>query len=164
MFDSVAFMFCVEASGIGTIQIVGPGVVRFQELSGGISGFRASLNQLRMRHWDVDGYGYEVSSNGCGDRLPGGINWKVKFKSLLSCGDRNVPSRCTATKLSHLRLFEPGWQVLIAHGVVFMGEINFGSSAIPVRGGAVYVEKIGGLHFIQDGGGYKRMLSQLLLI
>jgi len=145
---SFAFMFSVEASGVATIQVAGcDDEVHFHQLAD-ITGFRASTKSLRMQHWDGDGCGYELSSGGCCGVISGGISWMIRYSALNSWGDRDSAySRCTATRLSRLRAFEPGWQVLVAHGVGLNGVINYGGKSYALDGCRIYIEKNWGRSF-----------------
>ena len=145
---SFAFMFSVEAAGLGTIQVAdSKDVVHFHELSGGLKGFRASPYKLRMRHWDNDDFGYELTSCACIGRLPNGLSWHVQYKPVVTWGDRGGTPRCTATRLSRFAAFEPGWQVLMGHGVALQGTVRFGDEVVDVSDARVYIEKNWGASF-----------------
>ena len=146
---SFAFMFSVEAKGLGTIQVAGPDdSVHFHALSGGLEGFRASPRTLRMRHYDhVDYYGYELTARASTGRLPNGLSWYVRYAPLATWGDRSGVPRCTATRLSRFSAFEPGWQVLMAHGLALHGEIRYSGKVFDVRDARVYMEKNWGASF-----------------
>lgn len=74
---------------------------------------------LRRRMFrEVVGDGFQMTTGGCSGRLEGCegaegevVAWDIDMRPMLSWGTRGEPSRCTATWLSHLPVFEPGYQV-----------------------------------------------------
>lgn len=80
--------------------------------------------------------GFQMTTGSCSGRLDacegsGGdsVSWDIDMRPLLSWGTRGAESRCTATWLSHLPVFEPGYQVGTLLGTSF-GTLR-GSSWVP---------------------------------
>lgn len=95
--------------------------------------------------------GYQMGEEGCLGRFGGGkgvVQWAFDFVSLLAWGKRGT-GVCTATWLGRLPIFEPGYQVLMAHGAVIGegGYLNVEGERINMGGGRVYCEKNWGRAF-----------------
>lgn len=45
------------------------------------------------------------------------VRWAYAVQPVDGWGDRGAPQRSTAGWLSHFQIFEPGWQILMAHGL-----------------------------------------------
>lgn len=164
------------SGGLGTVQVAGPDdVVHFHELDGDLTGFRASLREFELMHWGVTldsagpprqldpsqfmeqiRTGYQLGVKRSAGRIPSSastrrwcdnIEWDFNYTPLLAWGDRVAGGRCTATRLSHLPMFEPGYQVLMAHGVASGGSIRYGDTTYSLAGARVYAEKNWGASF-----------------
>jgi Tocopherol cyclase len=89
---------------------------------GTVSGVRGKSRVLRRRAFvDHVRDGFQMTAGGCCGRLEGCegsgadvVSWDLDMRSLLSWGARGAEGRCTATWLSHLPVFEPGYQVRVA--------------------------------------------------
>lgn len=68
------------------------------------------------------------------------VEWNFGFEAHVTWG-RAGEGRCTATWLSYLPVFEPGYQVLMADGVAGRGEVRIGGRVIGLGGARVYSEK-----------------------
>lgn len=86
---------------------------------GAVRGSAGRPRALRRRAFkELVSDGFQLTAGGCSGRLEGCegagddvVSWDIDMRPLLSWGARGEPSRCTATWLSHLPLFEPGYQV-----------------------------------------------------
>jgi tocopherol cyclase len=78
----------------------------------------------------------------------GAIEWNVGMIPVLGWGTRGGQGRCTATWLSHLPVFEPGYQVLMAHGIAAAGSsVLYDGECWDLSGAALYCEKNWGAAF-----------------
>lgn len=112
-------------------------VLHVQRFPGG-EGWFSDAENLRFGHWDrvsprsligeprvlsrtdfrkgVES-GFQMTAGSCSGRLPGcenskgAVAWEVDIRPLLAWGTRGEEARCTATWLSYLPVFEPGYQV-----------------------------------------------------
>lgn len=170
---SFAFMFSIESEGPGTIQLLDDkDRLHIHEIpSSEHMHFYGEKNRLSIGHW---GYatnsasspkqpsgssvelesavlqGYQLSSKSCHGRFSGSsgpLQWGFEYDPVLSWGERGGSSRCTATWLSLLPMFDPGYQVLMAHGVASGGYLRLGDQDVDVSGAAVYCEKNWGRGF-----------------
>ena len=144
---SFAFMYSIDnPTGYSTLsggaaQILGPGETYLYCPLPDVRQFWAWPHRLGLGHWgDVDtpnlatqylapdtfsrqvGRGYQVtatSHQGClEDATTGAISrWEYAVKPVYGWGKPNSPQLATAGWLSYLPVFEPGWQVLMAHGL-----------------------------------------------
>lgn len=164
------------SGGLGTVQVAGPDdVVHYHELSNGLCGFRASPTDLNFLHWGVASpsagqprplncsqfvkhvqAGYQLDMARCAGIIPSvastrrwcdTVEWDFRYSALLGWGNRDAGGRCTATNLSHLPMFEPGYQILMAHGVAESGTVRYGDTTYNMRGARVYAEKNWGASF-----------------
>lgn len=84
-------------------------------------------------------------------REPGhhSARWCYRIQPVYGWGDRNRPQRSTAGWLSQFQIFEPGWQILMAHGLatgwVEWNETRYHFSQVPA-----YAEKNWGGAFPQQ--------------
>lgn len=102
------------------------------------------FEQAVMQGYQV-GEGSSLGRFGVGN---GVVQWAFEFVPLLSWGKRGQ-GVCTATWLSRLPIFEPGYQVIMAHGVVVGegGYLKVGDERVEVAGGRIYCEKNWGRAF-----------------
>lgn len=168
---SFAFMFSIESSGPGTMQLLDDKdcLHKLALSPSHDSRFFGDKRRLSIGHW---GYttsaagpprelsaaafessvlqGYQLSSSASHGRFMGDnglVQWGFEFSPVLSWGERGNGSRCTATWMSRLPMFDPGYQVLIAHGVATGGYLRVGTEEVDVSGAAVYCEKNWGSAF-----------------
>lgn len=158
---SYAFIFAIEAPNIGCIQVIDAlSNLHYVQLPSD-SKFQASKNQWSFSHW---GYttastcggshdrimeGWTVDSRSCHGRIKTGnhgIQWAFDYDATLGWGPRGQ-GRHTGTWLARFPLFEPGYQVLMAHGIVSKGYITLGDESFDVTGSVVYAEKNWGRSF-----------------
>ena len=158
-------MFSIEAPERGTMQLLTPSDrLHVREIYGNFEGDKNNfavgqwaypkLESVHERNIENAMHGYEISSSSCrgrfrGSRLGTGsglVQWSLDYKPLLTWGTRGT-SRNTATWLSHLPIFDPGYQVLMAHGVATSGYIICDGVRVDATGGVVYCEKNWGSAF-----------------
>ena len=78
--------------------------------------------------------------------------WQYEIKPLYGWGDRGKPQQSTAGWLSSLQIFEPGWQILMAHGLA-SGWIEWNGKRYEFTDAPAYGEKIGAVLFRKNGFG-----------
>ncbi|MBD2461752.1 tocopherol cyclase family protein [Oscillatoria sp. FACHB-1407] len=66
--------------------------------------------------------------------------WQYRIEPIAGWGDRNQPQRSTAGWFSYLQIFEPGWQVLMAHGLA-TGWIQWDNHRYNFSNAPAYAEK-----------------------
>lgn len=167
---SYAFIFAVEADGKGTMQLYTPDDNNHcVELHADKSSFFGSKNSLNVNHWGyskqpetrppirsssifdreiMQGYKLSATSSHGSFRSSAAshVQWSMDYMPLLTWGARGT-TRDTATWLGRLSIFEPGYQVLIAHGAVREGYILCNGVKEDVTGAVVYCEKNWGKSF-----------------
>eukprot|EP00177_Eucheuma_denticulatum_P002657 GFKZ01004774.1.p1 GENE.GFKZ01004774.1~~GFKZ01004774.1.p1 ORF type:complete len:419 (-),score=27.23 GFKZ01004774.1:808-1950(-) len=169
---SFAFMFSIEQQGPGTLQLFDPADRLHIAHLGPVdqSRFYAHPSQFAIAHWayanaaagdvcltrqsDFDKLvlqGYQVGWNATHGRVCGGqqhiVQWAFEYQVNTGWG-KGRGGWSTATWLSRLPVFEPGYQVLIADGVVKDGGyVRVGDDLVCVDGARVYCEKNWGAGF-----------------
>jgi tocopherol cyclase len=143
--QTFAFMYSIEdpagdqpCSG-GTAQILGPDDTYFFRSFGDVGRFWAWPEGLGLGHWRQNPYnlkpdflpptefdqaiddGYQVTATWHQGRLTdpatGEIaTWAYRTEPIYGWGRPSAPQQSTAGWLSQLQIFEPGWQILMAHG------------------------------------------------
>ena len=76
-------------------------------------------------------------------------DWQYRIDPVYGWGNANLPSQSTAGWLSALQIFEPGWQVLMAHGLA-TGWINWNGKSYYFNNAPAYAEKNWGGAFPQQ--------------
>ena len=76
------------------------------------------------------------------------VQWQYAVEPLDSWGDRHSSPQSTAGWLSHLQIFEPGWQILMAHGLA-TGWVEWGDRRYEFTRAPAYAEKNWGGSFPQ---------------
>lgn len=171
---SYAFIFAIEAPSLGCIQILDPHDTLHVLQLPPDSHFKSSESAWTLSHWgyvsplslvnqpggdkfDVTPWytsrylmqGWHVDALAShGYFVSGGqqIQWAFDYQPSLSWGSRGQ-GRHTGTWLANFSIFEPGYQVLMAHGQVSDGYIKIGDERIDVKGSTVYAEKNWGRSF-----------------
>jgi tocopherol cyclase len=137
--ESFAFMYSIEnpsggAASAGTAQILGTG-----EQFLGIDGFWASRDNLGLGHWgehdlvsrpqlmSIEDFNQHITAGyQATDTINQGIlkipgqpdcRWCYQIQPIYSWGNPQWFQQPTGGLLSFLPIFEPGWQVLMAHGL-----------------------------------------------
>lgn len=170
-------MFSIETPAKGMVQLLTPDDNLLVHEISPQGKFYAHASKFAIGHWGqvkssfgeprpVSAHhfeqsviqGYQLSSTGSHGRIsmqpgrgssasPSMLQWGFEYEQLVSWGQRDGRPRCTASVLSFLPFFDPGYQVLIAHGVVTSGYIDYQSRRINVAGAVVYCEKNWGTTF-----------------
>jgi len=169
--DPLGDQFC---SG-GAAQILGPDDGYLCRTFPNVDGFWAWPSRLGLGHWDhaaashstlgapryLDpqvfnqhiAQGYQATATWHQGRLsdPKGISmaqWEYAIEPVYGWGDRNRPQQSTAGWLSQLQIFEPGWQILMAHGLA-TGWIDWNGQRYEFSQAPAYMEKNWGGAFPQ---------------
>lgn len=164
-----AFMYSIEDpigsqphSG-GAAQILGPKDSYFCRTFPNTERFWAWKEGLGLGHWrrnpaalppqfllpiEFDRQieeGYQVTATWHQGRLhdPGSgetVRWQYSTEPIYGWGNRNQPQQSTAGWLSRWQIFEPGWQVLMAHGLA-TGWIEWQGQRYDFSNAPAYSEK-----------------------
>ncbi|NEP17157.1 MAG: tocopherol cyclase [Leptolyngbya sp. SIO4C1] len=164
--QSFAFMYSIDdpAGGMpqsgGAAQILGPNEAYFCRTFPNVKGFWAWRDRMGLGHWrdssaqssylPLDTFfqtvreGYQVTATLHQGQLidPTGPTaaWQYETTPVYGWGDASKPQRSTAGWLSHLQIFEPGWQVLMAHGLA-TGWIDWQGQRYEFQNAPAYAEK-----------------------
>lgn len=82
------------------------------------------------------------------DPVSGSCRWQYKIEPVYGWGDKNALQQSTAGLLSSLPIFEPGWQILMAHGLA-TGWIEWNGYTYEFTNAPAYSEKNWGGAFPQ---------------
>lgn len=175
--QTFAFMYSIEDpigsrphSG-GAAQILGPDDEYLWRTFPDVKRFWAGLKHLELGHWgktdlhtqpiwlipgEFDRYvqqGYQATATwNQGAIYDPGSNrsciWQYSIQPVYGWGDKNAPQQSTAGWLSFLPIFEPGWQILMAHGLA-TGWIEWNGKRYEFTNAPVYSEKNWGGAFPQ---------------
>lgn len=170
-----------ERGGVG-IQILGPDERYFSRSFSTLSGFWSWKDCLGHGHRKtaidpVEG-SYVESYSATAEQHEGQyfepasgllIRWSYSVKQIYGWGNPQSPQSSTAGWLSRFQLFEPGWQILMAHGLATgWFEWNDGSRHQPGRlefnDAPAYAEKNWGGAFPVNGSGCNVMHSSMIRI
>ncbi|WP_235611926.1 tocopherol cyclase family protein [Gloeocapsopsis dulcis] len=167
--QTFAFMYSIEDpsggkpySG-GAAQILGPDDEYLWRTFPDVQGFWANSSQLELGHWgktnlrtqptlllpnEFDGHikeGYQATAT-----LNQGIlhdpatgnycRWQYEIKPVYGWGDKGELQQSTAGFLSFLPIFEPGWQILMAHGLA-SGWVDWNGKRYEFTNAPAYGEK-----------------------
>ncbi|NDJ17653.1 tocopherol cyclase family protein [Myxacorys almedinensis] len=165
--QTFAFMYSIEDpiggqpySG-GAAQILGANDEYLCRTFPDVSLFWAAKDQLALGHWrsadtqiphllspeefdrTVD-EGYQAIATWHQGKLrePNGnlAEWQYSIQPIYGWGNADQPQQSTAGFLSSLQIFEPGWQVLMAHGYA-TGYINWNGKRYDFTNAPAYSEK-----------------------
>ncbi len=144
--QSFAFMYSIEDplggkphSG-GAAQILGPDDEYLWRTFPSVDKFWASRDALKLGHWGKTDLsikprylepteferhvqeGYQAIDTWhqgmiCDPATGNAARWQYEIKPVYGWGNQNSSSQATAGWLSFLPIFEPGWQILMAHGL-----------------------------------------------
>ena len=174
--QTFAFMYSIEDpvggkphSG-GAAQILGIDDQYLWRTFPDVKRFWASPSQLEFGHWGktdltVPGWlettifehhiqeGYQATATWNQGSLhdPGSgrtCHWQYEIKPIYGWGNQNAPQQSTAGWLSSLQIFEPGWQILMAHGLA-TGWIDWNGIRYEFTNAPAYSEKNWGGSFPQ---------------
>ena len=173
--ENFAFMYSIDDpygdkchSG-GAVQIIGIDEEYLYRTFPDVNKFWAAGNSLALTHWgktslkkkakildskDFNQYikeGYQVTTtfnqgfihNPCNNNY---CRWEYNIQPIYSWGDFNKLPKATAGLLSFFSVFEPGWQVLIAHGLA-TGYIDWNGTIYRFDDMPAYSEKNWGCSF-----------------
>ncbi|MEM9118752.1 MAG: tocopherol cyclase family protein [Cyanobacteria bacterium P01_F01_bin.56] len=176
--ETFAFMYSIDdpaghsALSGGAAQILGPGEqYHYSELPDiqqfwawphrlGVGHWQATMPaQLRRRYLPPETFeqtikqGYQLTATqhqGCiADAMTGAIaRWNYAIKPIYGWGAPSQPALATAGWLSYLPLLEPGWQVLMAHGLA-TGWADWQGQRYQFKDAPTYIEKNWGGAFPQ---------------
>lgn len=174
--QSFAFMYSIDdpvggkpCSG-GAVQILGADETYFCRTFPDVSGFWAWKQQWGLGHWSRSpagspprylqpqefdqqvAEGYQVTERWHQGKLrsPQGasVAWAFQVEPQYRWGNPQQPQQSTAGWLSFLPIFEPGWQVLMAHGLA-TGWIDWQGQRYALQAAPLYAEKNWGGAFPQ---------------
>lgn len=162
--DSFAFMYSIEdpqggsSTSGGFVQVLGPGEGRAYALLNDVSGFWAATDRLALgyRQQGPVGYGdpeqfeqrvavgYQatdtLNQGSFTDKVTGEtVRWHYRIRPVHGWG-RPDRSQATMGLLSYLSVFEPGWQILMSHGLA-EGWIEWRGERYLFRDAPAYGEK-----------------------
>lgn len=174
--ETFAFMYSIEdpAGGFysgGAAQILGPDDGYLIRTFPDPARFWAWRHQLGLGHWGQtdlqelpryldpqifdchvqEGYQGTATWHQGYLRDPGSKRhcfWQYEIKPIYGWGDSHAPQKSTAGWLSFLPIFEPGWQILMAHGLA-TGWIEWNDQRYEFREAPAYSEKNWGGAFPQ---------------
>jgi tocopherol cyclase len=173
--ESFAFMYSIEdpsggAASAGTAQILGAGEQYGYQVFPGVDGFWASRNNLGLGHWSTHnltitpqllsiedfnqhittGYQATATLNQGILNIPGQspCRWCYQIQPIYGWGNPQWFQQSTGGLLSFLPIFEPGWQVLMAHGLA-TGWIEWQGNRYEFTEALAYSEKNWGRSFPQ---------------
>jgi tocopherol cyclase len=175
--QTFAFMYSIEDpiggkpySG-GAAQILGPDDEYLCRTFGDVRKFWASRDTLGLGHWGktsldipplyllpqefnrqiLEGYQATATLNQGVIRDPATgsyCRWQYQIQPVYAWGDQNSIQQSTAGSLSFFQIFEPGWQILMAHGLA-SGWIDWNGRIYEFTNAPAYGEKNWGGAFPQ---------------
>ncbi len=155
--ETFAFMYSIDdpqggqpCSG-GAAQILGPQDGYLIRTFPAIAGFQASRTELALSHWravardnsETEGYCATATHHRGYLRDPGSgriARWDYALEPVYGWGHPAEPQQSTAGWLSQWQIFEPGWQILMAHGWA-TGWIEWGGDRYELNQAPAYSEK-----------------------
>lgn len=169
---SLAFIFALEAPDRGTLQLIdvsGRLLVSRLPLDADfhgdcVAGSPWSLShwapvdtgrsthaeRTRMEGWTASAFGTHgsVTARDHASGTPVTARWAIDYTPCLSWGSQGQVPKHTGTWLAQFPIFEPAYQVLMAHGCVTQGSVHLNEDvSTNVAGAAVYIEKNWGAQF-----------------
>jgi tocopherol cyclase len=175
--QTFAFMYSIEDpiggkdhSG-GAVQILGPDDEYLCRTFPKVQKFWGTNNYLELGHWGKtdlsispqllnptkfefhvqEGYQATATLNQGYISDPGTQNdcrWLYKIEPIYGWGNPALPQQSTAGWLSYFQIFEPGWQILMAHGLA-SGWIDWNGDRYEFTDAPAYAEKNWGRSFPQ---------------
>ncbi len=156
--QSFAFMYSIDDpqgktpySG-GLVQVLGVEDLSLWRTLPNTKDFRASHDSSNIEHWSKGQQGYSAShihNKGkiCDPVTGRSCIWDYQIQVIDTWGDRRLPIP-TMGWLSYLPIFEPGWQILTAHGLA-TGQIIWDNQIFEFIDAPAYSEKNWGRSFPQ---------------
>ncbi len=124
--ETLAFMYSFHAPGASAVQVLGPGEAYLHHSFDRDEGFWAWPDALGHGHRpplrQPNGPHYRVTPTHHSGRVHDPIRqrslrWAFEIAPVYGWGSSERRQRSTAGWLSRFPIFEPGWQVLMAHGL-----------------------------------------------
>ncbi|MEO1592636.1 MAG: tocopherol cyclase family protein [Cyanobacteria bacterium J06632_22] len=165
--QSFAFMYSIDdpaggqpQSG-GAAQILGPDEQYFCRTLPDVTGFRAAYDHLSLQHWrspsnalpfplppspfpsNAEGYQATATLNQgqLKDPVSGQwVRWQYETTPVYGWGNLGESQLATAGWLSYMPFTEPGWQVLMAHGLA-KGWVEWQGQRYTFENAPAYAEK-----------------------
>ncbi|MBF2066796.1 MAG: tocopherol cyclase family protein [Calothrix sp. C42_A2020_038] len=167
--QTFAFMYSIEDPGGnqphsgGAAQILGPDDEYLWRTFPDTTKFWASANVLALGHWGKtnlstqpfyllpnefeyhvqEGYQATATLNQGIIKDPGTghyCRWQYEIQPVYGWGNRGQQQQSTAGFLSSLQIFEPGWQILMSHGLA-TGSIDWNGYVYEFTNAPAYCEK-----------------------
>lgn len=167
--QTFAFMYSIEDPVVGkplsggAAQILGPNDEYLWRTFPDVNKFWADSDVLALGHWgktDIEskpsyllpqefesyiqsGYQATATLNQGIIHVPGSGNycrWEYEIKPVYYWGDQGNVQQSTAGWISFLQMFEPGWQILMAHGLA-SGWIDWNGKRYEFTNAPAYSEK-----------------------
>ncbi len=158
-----------ESNSGGAVQILGIDEAYLCRTFPDVRGFWASYNSLGLGHWGKRDLlqtpqllspkefathiqeGYQVTATlnqGCiyDPRSNRYCRWEYQIEPRYGWGTSHLPQQATAGWLSYLPIFDPGWQILMAHGLA-TGWIEWEGERYQFADAPAYSEKNWGTSF-----------------
>ena len=185
--QTFAFMYSIEdpignsANSGGAVQILGIDETYLYRTFPQVEKFFADNRRLAFGHWHKTDLkleprllsprefkariqeGYQATANlnqGCiYDPVTSQYcRWEYQIKPIYGWGNTEQPQQSSAGWLSSLPIFEPGWQITMAHGLA-TGWIEWRGQKYQFTDAPAYSEKNWGSSFPQNGFGSTAIVS-----
>jgi len=145
--QSFAFMYAIDDpqghtkfSG-GSVQVLGIDDQHIWRSLPSSQDFFARRDRLELNHWNARGEGYAASQYYNRGKIANptskACTWDFQIKPINTWGNSQQP---TMGLLSYLPIFEPGWQILMAHGLG-QGFVDWDHRIYEFQNAPVYIEK-----------------------
>lgn len=173
--QTFTFMYSIDdpqggtAYSGGAAQILGPEDEYFWRSFPNVKGFWADQKRLGLGHWQkrpLGSFPRELTPNQFNQQIEEGyqatatlnqgklfdpltgekITWEYQITPIYGWGDPHRPQKATGGWLSFFPFFEPGWQILIAHGLA-TGFIQWQGKTYNFTNAPAYSEKNWGRAF-----------------
>lgn len=156
--QTFAFMYSIsdpigeQTNSGGAVQILGIDEEYLSRTFPDVKQFWASRDSLDLEHWRENRKeGYKVTSKlnqGCiyDPRNKQYCRWEYQVQPLYGWGNPRLAQQATAGWLSYLPVYDPGWQILMAHGLA-TGWIEWQGKKYEFIDAPAYSEKNWGTSF-----------------
>ena len=175
--QTFAFMYSIQdpigrqANSGGAVQILGIDEAYFCRTFPDVKYFFAEQDSLTLGHWQQSNLkispqllsttqfntyipeGYQASANGNQGRIYDPVSdsyclWEYQIKPVYGWGNYRSNQQSSAGILSYLPIFEPGWQITMAHGIA-TGWVEWQRKRYQFTNAPAYSEKNWGSSFPQ---------------
>ncbi|WP_019499269.1 tocopherol cyclase family protein [Pseudanabaena sp. PCC 6802] len=161
--QSFAFMYAIDdpqggtACSGGSLQVLGIDDLHLWRTIPNPRTFHASRDRLMLEHWGAAGQGYSASDRHNKGAISDPVTsmscrWDYHIEPIYTWGNvRDNAGQAIPTMgyLSYLPVFEPGWQILMAHGLA-TGAIAWNDRVYEFDRAPAYCEKNWGRSFPQQ--------------